>query len=431
MRLPHLICIAALLASRASATSEAETPTSESLALSLGVESEAESENPVLQDRLEAEEQKLDVLNGKLAKLKRELGDLGSEQTTILGELNRLDLQIRIGTEQLELLKLELQRNYRRIDENLERIRALEERIEALEPYLARRSASLYRLGRMSYVRLLLSVKEPTELTRAYRYVSRLAREDAKQMTEFLDSQRALEATKAELLIQTERMLATRGQLETTTRLHARQRASRTALLREITERREMTSTLVHELEDARERLGELIVSLSEPDIDAGNEDLDAGLELETVYLPMKVFEGEIGWPVDGELDGRFGKQLHPQFRTVTVRNGIEVEAPPGTIVRTVYEGNVVFASWFEGYGKLLIVRHPGGVHTLYGFLDDFDAAEGDWVERGEAIGWVGETGSLSGPRLYFEMRVDGKPVDPETWLDPARTLVQGHGATG
>jgi septal ring factor EnvC (AmiA/AmiB activator) len=105
------------------------------------------------------------------------------------------------------------------------------------------------------------------------------------------------------------------------------------------------------------------------------------------------------------------------------VRNGIEIEAPAGTTVNAVYEGEVVFASWFQGYGMLLILQHPGGVHSLYGYLSDFQVSEGEWVSRGQSIAWVGETGSLEGPRLYFELRVDGRPVDPETWLDPSKTL--------
>lgn len=418
MRLPHLIALVVLVRS-ASGTEQA--PRSASAESRSELESEtapgrasgSRSEAADLEKRLEEEEQKLDLLNEKLSSLERELGQLDSRQTTLLGELHRLDLQVRIATEQLELLKLELQRGYRQIDENLARIRALEERIEELKPYLERRSVSLYKLGRMSYLRLLLSVEEPSELTRAYRYVSRLAREDGKKMSELLANQRALETTKADLLEQTERMLATRKQLETTTRSLERRRASRSALLAEITKRRELAGTLLHELEQARERLGRLVESL------AARESTD----LETVHLPMRAFEGEIAWPVDGELEGRFGKQLHPRFRTVTVRNGIELEAPRGTTVHAVYQGEVVFASWFEGYGNLLILRHPGDVHTLYGFLADFRVAGGDWVDRGASVGWVGDTDSLAGPRLYFEVRVDGKPVNPEGWLDPGRRL--------
>lgn len=363
--------------------------------------------------RLADEAAKLEVLEGKLASLEDELSRLGDRKSTLLGELHRLDLQVRVSNEQLALHELSLERGYREIDEHLGHIEELEASIASLAPYLAGRSVSLYKLGKLSYVRLLLSVEEPSELTRAYRYISRLASEDASKMHRFLDDQTALERTKQALTAQTELMLATRKQLEATSRTLDSRRASRRALLEDVGNRQELAGTLVSELESARERLGMLV------------DDLVAGetAEVETIHLPMRAFEGEIGWPVSGELEGRFGRQLHPRFKTVTVRNGIEIEAEPGDNVNAVYDGEVVFASWFQGYGKLLILRHPGNVHSLYGFLSDFAAAPGDWVSRGEHVAFVGDTGSLSGPRLYFEIRVLGSPVDPETWLDPERKL--------
>jgi septal ring factor EnvC (AmiA/AmiB activator) len=283
---------------------------------------------------------------------------------------------------------------------------------------LQSRARSLYKLGRLSYVRLLLSVEKPSELTRAYRYISRLAREDAEKMRLFLEDQRLLEEAKAELVVQTEAMLRMRTELEDTTRALASRRASREALLGEVYARQEMAGSLAHELEVAREELGKLVESLA-----AGEPGT-----VDTVHLPMRMFQGEIGWPVEGEIEARFGTQLHPRFKTVTVRNGIDVMAPSGTSVAAVYEGQVVYASWFQGYGKLLILQHPGNVHSLYGYLADFQVRVGDRVARGEPIAWVGDTGSLEGPRLYFEIRAEGRPEDPEKWLDPGRKPAEREG---
>lgn len=365
--------------------------------------------------RLADEEAKLELLNDKLAELENELASLDTQQTTLLGELHRLDIQIRVSGEQLEILELQLQRGYRAIDENLEKIRVLEASIAELKPYLEGRSVSLYKLGRVGYIRMLLSVEEPSELTRAYRYISRLAREDANKMSRFLEDQAALEETKAALVEQTERTLATRQELESTQRTLESRRASRASLLEEVSSRREMAGTLVYELEQARERLGALVDELASGEL----------TEVDTIHIPMRVFEGEIGWPVSGELDGRFGTELHPRFKTVTVRNGIDIQAPEGTPVNAIYDGEVAFASWFKGYGKLLILRHPGGIHSLYGYLSDFAVDTGEWVRQGDPIAFVGDTGSLTGPRLYLEIRVDGAPVDPETWLDPSRRLAR------
>jgi septal ring factor EnvC (AmiA/AmiB activator) len=372
-----------------------------------------------LDRRLSAEEDKLHLLNERLTDLRSELDTLDRRETSLLGELHRLDLSIRVAGDELELLRLRLDRGYRAMDENLKRIQVLEKSIDELQPYLQSRARSLYKLGRLSYVRLLLSVEKPSELTRAYRYISRLAREDAEKMRLFLEDQKLLEGAKAELVTQTEGMLQMRKELETTTRTLENRRASRKALLGEVYARQEMAGSLVDELEGAKEELGKLVESLAAGD----------GTTVETVDLPMRMFEGEVGWPVAGELGARFGTQLHPRFKTVTVQNGIEIEAPAGTSVSAVYEGQVVYASWFQGYGKLLILQHPGNVHSLYGYLNDFQVEVGERVVRGAPIAWVGDTGSLEGPRLYFEIRAQGRPEDPEKWLDPARRLAGREGA--
>jgi septal ring factor EnvC (AmiA/AmiB activator) len=358
-------------------------------------------------DRLAEEEAKLELLTQRLDSLKKDLASLDQKQTTLLGELHRLDIEIRLAREQLDLIKLQLERGYRQIDTLLKRIQTLEASIQELRPYLKSRSVSLYKLGRLSYVRLLLSVEEPSELTRAYRYVSRLARGDGEKISRFLTDQEALEVNKAELLARTKEMLETRNELESTTQTLERRRTTRETLLGEIRERREMAEAFKYELEGARGELGQLMVRLID------GEDPGVG----PVFLPIRLFRGKLGWPVEGRVGARFGKQLHPRFQTVTVQNGMEIEAALETPVGAVYDGQVVFASWFQGYGKLLIIGHPKNVHSLYGHLSDIDVSEGDLVRRGEKVATVGDTGSLSGSTLYFEIRENGIPVDPEPWL--------------
>jgi septal ring factor EnvC (AmiA/AmiB activator) len=359
------------------------------------------------EERLAGEEAKLELLNEKLAALRKDLGSLDQKQTTLLGELHKLEIQIRVSREELELLKLQLDRGYREIDDLLKQIQALETSIQELRPYLASRSVSLYKLGRLSYVRLLLSVEEPRELTRAYRYISRLAHADGEKIGRFITDQSALEESKSKLVARTKDMLEVRNQLEATTQTLERRKATKETLLGEIDTRREMAQTLVFELEEARGKLEGLMTQLVRGELPSEGP----------VFLPIRLFRGELGWPVEGRVATHFGKQFHPRFRTVTVQNGIEIEAPSLAPVGAVYDGHVVFASWFQGYGKLLIIGHPGNVYSLYGHLYEIKVKEGDVVNRGDEVGWVGDTGSLSGPSLYFEIREDGRPVDPEAWL--------------
>jgi septal ring factor EnvC (AmiA/AmiB activator) len=100
----------------------------------------------------------------------------------------------------------------------------------------------------------------------------------------------------------------------------------------------------------------------------------------------------------------------------------VDIEAPQGTDVDAVYAGNVIYTGWFKGYGNLIIVDHGNEYVTLYAHVKEILVKEGDDVRQGERIATVGDTGSLAGPRLYFEVRYQGKPQDPEQWLRGQRS---------
>jgi septal ring factor EnvC (AmiA/AmiB activator) len=129
--------------------------------------------------------------------------------------------------------------------------------------------------------------------------------------------------------------------------------------------------------------------------------------------------KGMLQLPSPGAITVAFGKVINPRFNTVTVQHGLDVEAPVGAPVVAVAPGRVVHAGWFKGYGNLLIVDHGDGYHTLVAHLASMQTAMGEEVEAGDVLGTVGDSGSLKGPYLYFELREKGRPVDPRPWLAP------------
>ncbi len=129
--------------------------------------------------------------------------------------------------------------------------------------------------------------------------------------------------------------------------------------------------------------------------------------------------KGRLALPAQGAITVGFGKVVNPKFNTVTVQNGIDVGAPAGASVRAVAAGRVVHAGWFKGYGNLVIVDHGEGYHTLVAHLASMQTAMGEEVDAGDVLGTVGDSGSLKGAYLYFEVREKGRPVDPRPWLRP------------
>jgi septal ring factor EnvC (AmiA/AmiB activator) len=131
----------------------------------------------------------------------------------------------------------------------------------------------------------------------------------------------------------------------------------------------------------------------------------------------LSAFRGKLPFPVEGRILSTFGKNENPKFNTFTVQKGIEIEAPPGAEIRAVYDGRVLYSDWFKGYGKILIIDHGEGYYTLSGHASSLLKKVGEDVQTGEVVALVGDTGSLKGPCLYFEIRQRGKPLDPLEWL--------------
>ncbi len=131
----------------------------------------------------------------------------------------------------------------------------------------------------------------------------------------------------------------------------------------------------------------------------------------------FEALRGKLEYPVRGPVMGGFGKTQHPEFSAELFRKGIDIDAPLGEEVRAVETGKVVFADRFSGYGKMMIIDHGQRYYTVYAHLADLLKTSGDTVRRGEPIALVGDSDSLAGARLYFEIRKDGKPLDPGPWF--------------
>ena len=131
----------------------------------------------------------------------------------------------------------------------------------------------------------------------------------------------------------------------------------------------------------------------------------------------LEALRGRLDWPVRGQITAPFGKFKHPEFSAEVVRKGIDIEAPVGEAIKAVEKGRVVYADRFSGYGKMVILDHGERYYTIYGHLSEILKKNGDGVSRGEALGRVGDSDSLAGAKLYFEIRKDGHSLDPEPWF--------------
>jgi septal ring factor EnvC (AmiA/AmiB activator) len=181
--------------------------------------------------------------------------------------------------------------------------------------------------------------------------------------------------------------------------------AAREELLAQIDTRRDLNAQLAGELDVASKRLQEQVANIA------------AGRPVEPVAVPLTSFRGALDWPVTGRVTAGFDAGTGRSGGQV-VRNGIDIAAPEGTPVLAVHPGTVDYADAFTGFGNLVIIDHGSNYYSLYGFLAAAEVQRGDHVDAGTELGRVG-TAPTGPPALYFELRVDGRSVDPLQWLKP------------
>jgi septal ring factor EnvC (AmiA/AmiB activator) len=191
-----------------------------------------------------------------------------------------------------------------------------------------------------------------------------------------------------------------------------REQVAKQALLERVKEDRKAERELLVELERAARALEATLAELGETGRQHGGWLDGSGFAQLRGKLPL---------PVEARVIARFGRVVDADFLTQTVRNGVDFGASEGAGVRATARAEVRFAGWFRGYGKIVILDHGDSYFTVSGHLSQIHVAVGDRVGAGETIGNVGDTGSLSGPRLYFELRRGSDALDPVSWLSADR----------
>jgi septal ring factor EnvC (AmiA/AmiB activator) len=359
--------------------------------------------------RTEAQAQRA---NERLQALQREADGLASEERSLLVELRKLEVTRDLKAEQLKQINADTEQVSRELATIGNQIDGLESQDSEARPVLESRMVELYKLGDPGYLRLLLNVADLKEFGRAYRQVAALAALDRERAVQHQRNLEQLKAARAGVEQRRAKMAALQRSASEARAASDRAAAERSRLITQIDTRRDLTSQLASELQAAQQRLQQTLGAIASG---APRAESDAAA------LPIRSFRGDLDWPVAGRVITRFSgfngsSGQASQVAALGMQSGIQIEAAEGSSVRAVHDGTVAFSGPFTGFGNLVIVNHGGDIYTLYGQLDALAVARGAKIDRGEPLGTTGRV--LVGiPGMYFEMRVDGKPVDPLEWL--------------
>lgn len=339
----------------------------------------------------------------RLAALQREAESLARQERTLLVDLRRLEVEREIRTEELTRVQRDIAGVQRQLAAATARAQALQGEADRQRPDIEARLVELYKMGRAGYWRLLLDVDSLRDIGRAYRTAAALGRIDRDRAEEHRRTLAALRTERATLEGRAKELAALQRKAQAASAAVERAVAARTELVQSIDSRRDLNAQLTGELQEAQQKLQATI---------AGSA---AGRSSAAPVLPLRPFQGALPWPAEGVLSARFGRQPS-RAAGPAVRNGIEMSLPEGEAIRSVHEGTVVYADPFSGYGNLVIVDHGSGSYSLYGHLGSVGVKKGDKVDTTSTVGLAGRN-PAGNPALYFELRVDGKPVDPLQWL--------------
>ena len=355
----------------------------------------------VAQDRSQIDAQAKRAAD-RLAALQREAEALAGQERTLLGELRKLELEREIHGEKLAALEREAAGVRTRIEATTTRARTLEADAARQRPDVEARLVRLYKLGRAGYWRMLLDVNSLREVGRAYRTAAAMGRIDRDRVEEHRRTLAALTAERTALQTRAKELDRLERDARRASAGVEAAVSARSALVKSIDARRDLNAQLAGELQDAQRKLQATVAGMA------------AGRDAPAAALPMRPFQGALPWPSDGVISAKFG--AGGRGAPASSRNGIELSLPEGRAVRAVHEGTVAFADAFSGYGNLVIVDHGDRSYSLYGHLSEASVKKGDRVETATPVGLAGRNPS-GNPSLYFELRVDGQPVDPLQWL--------------
>ena len=338
----------------------------------------------------------------RIRALQAEADRLASQSRTVFGELRKLEIDRAIKQEELQKAERDLRRVTGDRDATAKRLKTLEATRIAGTPGVAERLVELSKRGRAGYVQLLLASNDVRAMGRMARGVAAVAELDRLRLE---THRRTLAAERAAL----DELIKQRAAVASLQKDAARAKAAadaaviaRNRMIEDLDRRRDLAAQFVTELQEAQREIERTVASTaSSPRV---------------VALPIRAFRGDLPWPLRGDIVQRFGRVPSGRFGTTIVRNGIEVAGREGAEIGAVHEGTVAYAAPFAGFGTLVIVDHGQSAFTLYGYLAEAMVSAGTDVSRGTVLGTLGQSPS-GGAALYFEVRIDGRPVDPLQWL--------------
>lgn len=378
-------------------------------------------------------EKNLHTIEQQLKEKQTEYQQITRREKNLLAELTEIEHELQTYQQELQKHREVLQEKTSELTEIEKNLSKLHKASQQKKTLLARRLRAIYKMGNLGYLTPLLAITSYDNMQQQVKYLQLISEQDRELLTDVEHDRHMILAQKKALEQQKHDIAQTQKQIQQKQARIEEQKTQKDKLLKAIQKDKTQYSQMIAKLETTREELEQLIENLeASPSTPAtraiptkqGKEvTLPENSEeiIETYARYFRSNKAKLLWPVQGKIITTFGNLNIPGTKTYTHYKGVDIQAPKGTPFYAVFQGKVKYAAWFKGYGNLIILDHGGNYYTLYAHADEIMVKAGDQVKTRQLLGKVGDTDSVKGAHLYFEVRANGKPEDPQHWLAKLR----------
>jgi septal ring factor EnvC (AmiA/AmiB activator) len=350
------------------------------------------------------QEQKLDNLKRSISSLEKTLEDRGKERNSLQSELKKVELEASKINSNVRRLRGKINNLEVELKQLSTQERDLQLGIRGQSAAIVEQIAAAYKLGNQEPVKLLLNQEDPQKIARVFKYYDYFLQARSEKIQRYKKDVDELAIIIADIESQKKRLSQSRAELENDKNKLARQASKRKKTLSNLQSSLRTDKKKLNKLKKERGKLEELLAAV---------ERAAAELAPPSNYESFISRKGVLNWPLKGRVAHSFGSRRSGELRW----EGWLIGAKAGDEVKAVHQGRVVFSNYLRGFGLLVIVDHSDGYLTLYAHNQELLKDTGDWVQSNEILSRAGDTGGLDKPALYFEIRKDGNPADPKSWL--------------
>jgi murein DD-endopeptidase MepM/ murein hydrolase activator NlpD len=374
-----------------------------------------------ISQKIRAEQSRAQQLQWQLHQKRLQLSTATNRVTDLQGQLAQTNAAITQVNAHLDDLNTQADSTQRKLDWNTVQLQAAQTSLARHDAAFKRRLVAIYENGNLEYLNVLLSAHSFSEFIERWEDLQLLIASNERAVRERKAAAQRVAAVQADL--ESER-IALQSQQEAQVRARTQLAGladERRNLVAVADQQRRGTALQVAQMEDltaAEEARLEDLIRERQRELAAEREAQRRAAGIAGVIPPAESGSpGALDWPLTGPITSPFGWRRSPFGGAPDFHPGLDIGVDTGTTVRAAAAGTVIMAQWYGGYGNYVLIDHGGGISTGYGHLSSIYVSVGQHVGRGDPIAASGNTGASTGPHLHFEVRKDGKPIDPSPWL--------------